>query len=110
MALLMESDNLIKLSGAHDEDMEPTDQDYYLNSATVTYGIYLQGSGTPISGGTGTLTYVTGSNGNYEGVVNSTVVSPTNVSEGYVYEVKGTLVQGNYNRVWKIYETAVYGD
>jgi hypothetical protein len=98
------------LSGVHDEDLEVTDPNYYLNSATVTYAIYLQGSGTPISGGTGTLDYVTASNGDYTGVVNSTVLTPTNVLEGYVYEIKGTLVQGNYNRVWKIYETALYGD
>lgn len=108
MEILLESDNSIRLTGAKDEDTGA-----FLNSATVTYSICPQGSTTPITGGTGMLSYLPGSDGNYLGVVNGAIVTPglTNgVVEGALYNVKLTLVQGNYDRVWRDLAVMVFGE
>ena len=66
----------------------------YLNSATVTYAL-TTATGAAVSGGTGTLSYVAASNGNYVGVIESAVTST--LTPGAVYYLTLTLVQSPYN-------------
>lgn len=61
----------------------------YLNAATVTYTLY---TAAGVSVSTGTLTYVTSSNGNYLGVIESTVTST--LTAGASYYVRFTLAEG----------------
>jgi hypothetical protein len=74
LTLYLNSDNNIKLTGLSDAD-----DGSYLNAATVTYTIKNE-AGSTVTGGTGTLTYVTASNGNYLGVVDSLVVVTTSAT------------------------------
>lgn len=74
----------------------------YLNAATVTYTLYEADATTAVSGGTGTLTYVAASNGNYLGRVESTVTAT--LVRGRAYWVKFELSEGSYNAAaWKQY-------
>lgn len=72
--LYLQSDNDIKLTG-----LSVADDGSYLNSATVTYAIKNE-AGSTITGGTGTLSYVSASNGNYLGVVDSAVMITTSAT------------------------------
>lgn len=104
--ILLESDNDIWLVGVTNEGTGE-----FLNAATVTYAICPQGSSTPITGGTGTLT-ATGTDGNYLGIIDAAIVTPgptNNVVDQALYNMKWTLVQGNYNRVWMDTVVMVYG-
>jgi hypothetical protein len=71
VVLYLNADNNIKVTGLSDADSGD-----YLNSATVTYVIKNE-AGSTITNGTGTLSYVTASNGNYLGVVDSAVMVTT---------------------------------
>lgn len=64
------------------------------NSATITYALKTA-AGVAVSGGTGTLDYISGSSGDYIGVIESTVTSTLTAGAQYVLET--TFVQGNYN-------------
>lgn len=66
----------------------------YLNSATVTYSLK-DATLTTVSGGTGTLSYVAASNGNYSGTIESTVTSTLTAGEKYYLDI--TLVSGSYD-------------
>jgi len=66
----------------------------FLNSATVTWAVYTA-AGSAVSGATGTLSYVSGSDGNYAGVIASTVNA--SFTENAKYTLIITLVQGGYN-------------
>ena len=68
----------------------------YLNSATVTYSI-TDAAGTAVSGATGTLSYVAASSGDYEGTIESTVLTASNFTVGRTYLLDITLVQSGYN-------------
>ena len=68
----------------------------YLNSATVTYAI-TDAAGTAVSGGTGTLSYVAASDGDYEGTIESSVVTAANFAEGRTYFVNVTLSESTFN-------------
>lgn len=68
----------------------------YLNSATVTYALK-DATGTAVSGGTGTLSYISSSNGNYEGTIESTVVTTSNFTEGGTCFLELTLSEGLFN-------------
>lgn len=75
----------------------------YLNSATVTYVLYT-GAGAAVSGGTGTLTYVSASNGTYRGTVESTVTST--LTAGAYYALV-TVVQSGYDGLIRLDINAV---
>lgn len=80
-----------------------------LNSATVTYTLYRSaltpgGARVAVSGGTGTLTYVGGSSGNYRGTIQSTVTATLTV--GLPYEVEIVFVQGGYDDLRTLYYRA----
>ena len=79
----------------------------YLNSATVTYSI-TDAAGTAVSGGTGTLSYVSASNGNYEGTIESSVLTTANFTEGRTYLVDITLSQSGYNGFRRLVCRAAY--
>lgn len=66
----------------------------YQNSATVTYALKDAVLST-VSGGTGTLSYVAASSGNYSGSIESTVTST--LTAGQVYFLDITASQGSYN-------------
>lgn len=66
----------------------------YLNAATVSYTLY-SADGTAVSGGTDTLGYVIGSNGNYAGTIESTITSDLTCGEEYYADV--TISQSNIN-------------
>ena len=104
--LTLQSDNDIKITGLSDADSGA-----YLNTAMVTYAIKNE-AGTTITGGTGTLDYQTGSNGNYLGVVDASVVVlnsavPFTLTGTFFIEI--TVVQGNYDRFWRTPATVEYG-
>lgn len=58
----------------------------YLNAATVTYTIYTA-AGVAVTNGTGTLSYVAASNGNYAGTIESTVTSTLTQGNDYYADV-----------------------
>ncbi len=64
----------------------------YLNSGTCTW-VLKDGAGTTV--GSGTLTYVGASNGNYAGTIESTVTST--LEENGLYTLTITFVQTSYN-------------
>lgn len=79
--LLIGNDHIVELAGLHDEISGS-----YLNAATVTArlktvaGVEVAGESWPI-----TLTYVTGSNGNYRGTIEDAVVLESGKS--YMLEI-----------------------
>lgn len=79
----------------------------YLNSATVTYSI-TDAAGTAVSGGTGTLSYVSASSGDYEGTIESSVLTSSNFTEGRTYLVDITLSQSGYNGFRRLVCRAAY--
>jgi hypothetical protein len=97
--LYIGSDRNLKWNGAFDEE-----NDLYLNSATITYALKTTPGGTIL--GTGTLDYVSPSNGNYFGIIDSTVTGALTEDAQYVLEV--TFVQGNYNDFRQLWVTALY--
>lgn len=87
------ADEYLKYFGASDSA-----DDSYLNSGTCTYAIYENSNGslgTAVSGGTGTLSYIASSNGNYRGIIDAAVTGAMTV--GAYYWIVITFVQGNYN-------------
>lgn len=66
--MYLKCDNNVKYAGAADADSAA-----YLNTLTVTYALKTE-SDTTVTGGTGSLTYQTASNGNYLGTIDSTVM------------------------------------
>ena len=66
----------------------------YLNSATVTFALK-DSAGTTVSGGTGTLSYVAASSGNYAGVIQSSVTSLLTNRANYTLEI--TFVQSAFD-------------
>lgn len=83
----------------------------YLNAATVTYALTLadgatQATCTAVAGGTGTLSYVAASNGNYLGVIESTVSAL--LAAGTLYYIWLTFVQGAYNDLRRVEAYAQY--
>lgn len=79
----------------------------YLNAATVTYAIK-DAAGTAVTGATGTLAYVAASSGNYEGTLESSVLTAANFTEGAAYLVEFTLVSGSYNGFRRLVCRAAY--
>ena len=79
----------------------------YLNSATVTYSI-TDAAGTAVSGGTGTLSYVAASSGDYEGTIESSVLTSSNFTEGRTYLIDITLSQSGYNGFRRLVCRAAY--
>lgn len=73
LTLYLQADNNIKLTGLSDADSGD-----YLNAATITYAIKNE-AGATVTGATGTLDYVTATNGNYLGVVDSAVMVLTSL-------------------------------
>ena len=70
----------------------------FINDATVTYAIKSDSSGAPgstLSGGTGSLSYVTGSNGKYQGTIESSVTT----TAGSLYWIEVTFSSGSLNGV-----------
>lgn len=79
----------------------------YLNAATVTYALK-DLAGTTVSGGTGTLSYTAASNGNYTGIIDATVTAL--LTDGGMYYVHATIVEGGYNDFRKLMLIAKYRD
>lgn len=63
---------------------EYPDPPTYINDATITYAVK-DSAGATVSGGTGTLSYVTGSNGDYKGTIPDSVTSL--LTENALYDV-----------------------
>lgn len=103
--IYLNEDRVLVWLGASYTDATGTVQ--YLNSATITYAIKTVGGAT-VAGGTGTLDYVSGTNGNYRGVVESTVTADTVLSEGTQYNVWITLSQAPYDGFRKLVCRAEY--
>lgn len=103
MPLYLESDNNVGVTGVMDERTSA-----YLNAGTMTYSI--SSISTPsVVITSGSCTYVAASNGNYLGVVDATVMTTLNFSEGCLYYIKYVFVEGNYNRTWRLESVAQYG-
>lgn len=96
--LYIGNDRYITLSGVNDAA-----DGLYLNSATVTYALY-EADGTAVSGGTGTLTYIAASNGNYRGVIDAAVTTTLTAEAQYYFVI--TATQSNYDGKWRINCTA----
>jgi hypothetical protein len=93
-SLFLSTDHHIKVTGLQDEDSAA-----YLNAATITYAVKNE-DGDTITGGTGSLSYVAASNGNYLGVIQSTVLvtnSAVPLTEFEEATVVVTISQGDYN-------------
>ena len=77
----------------------------YLNTATATY-VLKDADGSTVSGGTGTLSYVSASNGNYLGVIESTVTAL--LTENARYWIEITFSQGSYQDFRRLPVRALY--
>jgi hypothetical protein len=66
----------------------------FLNAASITYALKTA-AGASVASGTGSLTYITGSDGNYVGAIQSTVTSA--LTAGALYHLEITLVSSPYN-------------
>jgi hypothetical protein len=75
----------------------------YLNAGTCTYALK-NAAGTSV--GTGTLSYVASSNGNYRGTIESTVTA--NLSEDAEYFLEITFAETPYNDFRRIAMRAAY--
>lgn len=92
--LYLNCDHHVTLTGLSDEDSGS-----YLNSATVTYAVKNE-DGATITGGTGSLSYVAASNGNYLGTIDSTALvtnSAVPLTEFESATVVITITSGGYN-------------
>lgn len=96
--LYIGNDRYITLSGLNDAA-----DNSYLNSATVTYAIY-EANGTAVSGGTGTLSYISASNGNYRGIIDAAITATLTAEAAYYIAI--TATQGNYDGLFRIDCTA----
>lgn len=77
----------------------------FVNDATVTYALK-DNAGTGVSGGTGTLDYVSGSDGNYSAIIDKTVT--TLLSEGAAYYLELTATSGSADGFRRIRYVATY--
>ena len=68
----------------------------YLDAATVTWTLYQSDKTTVVS--TGSLSYTTGSNGDYLGVIPATVT--TGLTVGSTYYVKVVAAESGADGVW----------
>jgi hypothetical protein len=87
--VIIGDDFTLRINGARDPDAAAG---VYLTTATVTYTLY---TAAGVSVTTGSLPYVAASNGNYRGVIESTVTST--LTSGGLYYIIFVLVQGNYD-------------
>lgn len=90
MAIYIGNDTDLKATGMQDENSGT-----YLNSLTISWSL-VDGSGTQVSGGSGTLAYVAASNGNYFGVMDAAVTSLLTL--GATYTLIMTVTGGGYDR------------
>ncbi len=105
VVLYLQSDNNFKITGLSDADAGT-----YLNTAAVTY-VIMNEAGATVTGGTGVMAYVAGSNGNYLAVVDKTVMvldSAVPFTLGGQFFIEVTMVQGNYDKFWRIPATVTY--
>lgn len=96
--IYISSDNFVRLNGL----MDAQDRSW-ANSATVTAKL-IDSNGDDVSGSSFSLTYVTDSDGDYEGSMADTVSLTENAS--YKYEIIAT--QSGVKKTWRIPVTAVY--
>lgn len=92
------TDNFVRLNGL----MDDSDRSWE-NSATVT-GKLIDSNGDDVSGSSFSLTYVTSSDGDYEGSIADTVSLTENAS--YTLEIVATA--SGVKTTWRIPTTAVY--
>lgn len=98
MGMIRGSDYYVRYEGARDAVSGS-----YLNSGTVTYAMYYTADDSAVSGGTGSLSYTAASNGDYLGVVESTVTSTLAI--GVQVYIIITFSQSAYNDVRRVDET-----
>lgn len=90
-SLFIGQDNLVEWG---DVDRDPTDGLYdnntnsYDNSATVTFQLYQSDGTTAVSGGSGTCSYITGSQGCYRGTLEDGVSLTSGTT--YILEILAT--------------------
>lgn len=77
----------------------------FLNAGTCTY-ILKKSDGTTVTGGTGSLSYVSGSDGDYRGTIESTVT--TLLKNGDPYWLEVTFAEGGLDRFWRLPCVAQY--
>ncbi len=77
----------------------------YLNTATVTFALK-EDSGTAVAGGTGTCAYVSASDGNYRGILDSAITAT--LTAGQQYRVEITFDQSNYEGFRRLEYVAQY--
>ena len=96
--LAINADNYLRYYGA--QDSETGD---YLNSGTCTYSLREE-DGTELA--TGTLSYVSGSNGNYRGILDS--ADTAGLTDGERYVIVIIFDQDNYEDERRLYHRAGY--
>ena len=77
----------------------------YLNAATVTYALK-SAAGAAIAGGTGSLSYVAASNGNYAATGNKAVTLL--LSDGALYFLEVTIAEGGRDGFRRLALRALY--
>lgn len=77
----------------------------YLNSGTCTYALK-DADGNAVASGTGTLSYVAASDGNYLGVIDAAVTATLTPDAWYYVEI--TFSQGGYNDFRRLKRQARY--
>jgi hypothetical protein len=94
LTLYRGSDGTLKLTG-----LSVAETGAYLNAATVTYAIKDPATGDTVSGGSGTMSYVAASNGNYTVEIDAAV---TVLMTADRYRVDVTAIEGSYKDVRRI--------
>lgn len=79
----------------------------FVNDAAVTFTLYQSDGTTAVSGGSGTCTYVTGSNGCYEGVLEDGVTLTSGTT--YILEILATASSDRIGRRRITYTAAYHG-
>lgn len=98
-AIHISEDEVVTLTGANVNGT-------YLNTATVTWSLKRASTGAEVTGGNGTMSYVTSSNGNYEGIIESTITGLMVFDETYWVDITGS--QGAYNLFRRLVRVAKY--
>lgn len=89
--LFIGQDNIVFWGDPDDPDSGLYDNKLkrYVNDADVSF-VLKDASGDPVDGGAGTMTYVAGSRGRYEGVLEEDVLDATDLNLDFFLEITAT--------------------
>jgi hypothetical protein len=100
LILNINEDNLIEW-----DEMTDSSDDTYINSATVTFSLF-ESDGTTLVSGPTSMSYVSGSNGKYQGVLDK--IPSATLTPGEMYILTVTALSGSTDGFRRIECSARY--